>query len=261
MLLGSPLAMDKYQGAIAMSNLGGGSSLGLSGDYATTYSSYLTIAESYEMAGPAIFTEAGCNQTTLDAQISCLESLSALSLVELPTVARYVVQDGTYVNTEQLIASTNNASTAHVPVIFGIMHDDGASFSTYPSASSNVTNETAGITAALGISMPYAQSIIDSGLFPYYDTGNLTLDSFNVSARVATDVQFRCVDQATLYAGVTTKAFPSAYFYQMNRGIGGYDPNRASSIEIYYPFVTFRTLLTARYRFRWALSCTRFPTW
>jgi hypothetical protein len=42
------------------------------------------------------------------------------------------VQDGKYVNTEQLIVSTKNASTAHVPVIFGNVANDGASFSTYP---------------------------------------------------------------------------------------------------------------------------------
>ncbi|KAL9081548.1 MAG: hypothetical protein Q9159_007267 [Coniocarpon cinnabarinum] len=223
-LLGSPPAIGQFQGAIAMSNLGGGVDLGLSGNYATTYSSYLTINGSYAIAGQNIFQAAGCNQTSLQAQIACLEQVPALSLVELSSVARYVVQDGTYVNTEQLIVSTNNASTAHVPVMFGNMHDDGASFITYPRMA-NVTDEATGIMAALGISRPYAQSIIDSGLFPYYDTGNLTLDSFNVSARVGTDNQFLCVDQATLYAGVTTGAFPSAYYYSMNRGIGGYDPN------------------------------------
>ena len=207
-----------------MSNLGGGVDLGLSGNYATTYSSYLTINGSYALAGQNIFRAAGCNQTSLDEQIACLEQVPALTVVELPSVARYVVQDGTFVTTEQLIVSENNASTAHVPVIFGIMQDDGASFITYP-RTANVTDELTGITAALGISTSYAQSIIDSGLFPFHNTANVTLDSFNVSARVSTDNQFRCVDQATVYAGVETGAFPSAYFYSMNRGIGGYDPN------------------------------------
>lgn len=211
-----------------MSNLGGGVDLGLSGNYATTYSSYLTINGSYALAGQNIFHDAGCNQTSLDAQIACLEQVPALQLVELPAVARYVVQDGVYVTTEQLIVNKKNASTAHVPVMFGNMHDDGASFINYPKMG-NVTNEATGLMAALGISSSYAHSIINSGLFPFYDSGNLTLDSFNVSARVATDNQFRCVDQATLYAGITTGAFPSAYYYSMNRGIGGYDPNSMCS--------------------------------
>ena len=223
-LFGSPPAIGQFQGAIAMSNLGGGVSLGLSGDYATTYSSYLTINQSYALVGQDIFAQAGCNSISLAAQIACLQRVPALQLVELPAVARYVVQDGRYVNTEQLIVSTNNALTSHVPVMFGNMRDDGASFITYPRMG-NVTNEAMALMAALGISASYVQAIIDSGLFPLYDTGNLTLDAFNVSARVGTDNQFRCVDQATLYAGTTTGTFSSAYYYSMNRGIGGYDPD------------------------------------
>ncbi|KAL1859207.1 hypothetical protein Plec18170_002323 [Paecilomyces lecythidis] len=224
-LLGSPPALGKFQGAISMSNLGGGIDLGLTGDYATTYSSYLTIAESYSAAGQQIFSGAGCNQTDLTAQIECLKQVPALPLVGLPTVARYVVQDGHYVNTEELDVVNKNGSTAHVPVIFGNCANDGASFSTYPQTP--VSSEVEGIVASLSISTSYAQSIIDSGLFPYYDTGNVTLDSFNVSQRVATDNQFRCVDQATVYAGTKSGAFPvsSAYYYQMERTFGGYDPN------------------------------------
>lgn len=121
-LLGSPPAIGNFRGAISMSNLGGGVSLGLPEDYSTTYSSYLTIPESYNRT-KVVFPEAGCNQSTIDAQIACLKKIPALTLVELPDVARYVVQDGKYVNTEQLIISTKNSSTAHVPVMFGIMAD------------------------------------------------------------------------------------------------------------------------------------------
>ncbi|KAJ9203615.1 hypothetical protein DTO164E3_2537 [Paecilomyces variotii] len=224
-LLGSPPALGKFQGAIAMSNLGGGVDLGLTGDYATTYSSYLTIAESYTAAGEQIFSGAGCNQTDLPAQIECLKQVPALSLVGLSTVARYVVQDGNYVNTEELDLVNRNGSTAHVPVIFGNCANDGASFSTYPQTP--ISSEVEGIATSLDISTSYAQSIIDSGLFPYYDTGNITLDSFNVSQRIATDNQFRCIDQATVYAGMKSGVFPSSstYYYQMERTFGGYDPN------------------------------------
>lgn len=76
---------------MAQSNLGGGVDLGLAGNYGTTYSSYLTINESYAVAGQQIFEEAGCNQTTLDAQIACLKLVPAQTLVNLATVARYVV--------------------------------------------------------------------------------------------------------------------------------------------------------------------------
>jgi hypothetical protein len=82
-----------------------------------------------------------------------------------------------------------------------------------------------GIMQSLGISEAYAQSVIDSGLFPFFDSGNLTLDAFNVSQRVATDTTFRCIDEATLYAGAKSEVFKSAYYYTMERTYAGYDPN------------------------------------
>jgi carboxylesterase type B len=221
--LGSPQAIGKFQGAIAMSNLGGGVTLGLDGDYGTTYSSYYTIDQSYKVAGQQIFAAAGCNSTDLTTQINCLKQVPASQIVGYNTVARYVVQDGKYVNTEQLIVTTRNASTAHIPVIFGVTHDDGASFSTYPKTP--ISNHSQGLQVGLGIDATNAQRIIDSGLFPLVNTGNLTLDSFNVTARIATDKTFRCIDQATVYAGTQSHAFQKAYFYQFDRTIDGYDPN------------------------------------
>jgi hypothetical protein len=204
-------------------------------DYATTYSSFLTPAESYARS-EALFGEIGCNQTTLDARISCLRATPAQTIVNAATVARYVVQDGTYVNTETLDVYNKNGSAANVNTIWGTTANDGASFSTYPKTP--VTSELQGIEVALGISQAEAQSIIDSGLFPYYNTGNITLDSFNVSQRVATDNQFRCIDQATVYSGVESGAFKTSYFYQMQRTSGGYDPNNLGGppVEPGYPY-------------------------
>ncbi|KAK5117032.1 hypothetical protein LTR62_006753 [Meristemomyces frigidus] len=234
--LGSPPVIGKFQGAIAQSNLGGGVDLGLPNNYATSYSSYLTIPENYAQAGQQIFQEANCTRPTLAEQITCLSNIDAVVISELPTVANKVVQDGHYVNTEQLIVSVRNASTAHIPVLFGTAANDGASFDNYPHAN-NVTSELEGLQIELGISASYAQAIIDSGLFPYYDTGNLTLDSFNVSQRVATDNQFRCIDEATVYAGATSGAFQKAYYYQSQRTLLGYDPNNlgGAPVEPGYP--------------------------
>jgi len=222
-LLGSPKAIGKFQGAVAVSNLGGGVTLGLDGDYGTTYSTYYSVNQSYTVAGSQIFSGANCISGDLSAQISCLEKVPALQLVGLPTVARYVVQDGKYVNTPNLILSKRNDSTAHIPVIFGVTRNDGASFSDYPTTP--VANFSQGLQVALGINSTWAQRVIDSKLFPLYDSGNLTLDTFNVSQRIATDKTFRCIDQATVYAGSATGAFEKSYFYEFERTAGGYDPN------------------------------------
>ncbi len=222
-LLGSPPAIGKFQGAIAMSNLGGGVDLGLTSNYGTTYSSYYTISESYALAGLQIFNETNCTSSSLQAEITCLTAFNASELVALTTVARYVVQDGTIVNTAELDVVKRNGSSAYVPIIFGIAANDGASFSIYPTTP--VLNETAGLMIGLGINESYANAIINSGLFPYYSTGNLTLDAFNVTQRVATDNTFRCIDEATVYAGAVTGTFPATYYYQIDRTITGYNPN------------------------------------
>lgn len=236
-LLGSPKAIGKYRGSIAMSNLGGGVDLGLTGNYATTYSDYLTVGQSYARAGQQIFTAANCTQATVDEQIACLKAVPAQTLVNLATVARYVVQDGVYVDTPNLDVANKVGGAANVNTIWGIVADDGASFSTYPTTP--VTTVSQGLQVGLGISAEYADSVLRSGLFPFYDSGNFTLDAFNVTARVATDTQFRCVDQATVYAGVKTGAFKRSYFYQMDRSGSGYNPNNLDDtgpVEPGYPY-------------------------
>ncbi|KEF60809.1 esterase/lipase [Exophiala aquamarina CBS 119918] len=222
-LLGSPPAIGLFQGAVAMSNLGGGQTLGLDSDYGTTYSSYCTINESYTLAGPRIFNASNCTMGSLNDKITCLKQFNATELVSLETVARYVVQDGVIVNTPQLNVFNQNGSSAHVPIMFGVTENDGASFSTL--SATPVQNLTEGIMTGLGINESYAEAIIASGLFTFHSTGNLTLDAFNVSQRVATDKTFRCIDQATVYAGAATGAFPAAYYYQFQRTINGYNPN------------------------------------
>lgn len=223
-LLGSPpvIENDLISGAVSMSNLGGGVALGLNGDYATTYSSYLTVEQSFARAGEQIFSGVGCNQTDINEQIACLKTVPASTIINLGTVARYVVQDGTIVDTEQLIVTAKNGSQAYVPVIFGTTNNDGASFCGFPPR--NITSEVQGIASWLSISQAQAQRVIDSGLFPYYDSGNLTLDTFNVSQRVSTDLQFRCIDEATVYAASVSGAFPASYYYIIDRTYEGYDP-------------------------------------
>ncbi|KJX93105.1 carboxylesterase from carbohydrate esterase like protein [Zymoseptoria brevis] len=224
-LLGAPdvVAQGLVQGAVAMSNLGGGRTLGLQGNYGTEFSEWKTIEEGWQQQGSKVAVEAGCADGTLEEQVDCLRTIPADELVKQQNVARFVLQDGEIVTRRNLNVVTSNGTTAHIPVIFGTTANDGASFSTYPAA--NITSENQGIQQALGISEAYAQSVIDSGLFPLYDTGNLTLDAFNVSQRIATDATFRCIDEATVYAGAMSGVFEKAYYYTIERTWAGYDPN------------------------------------
>ncbi|KAL4980635.1 Alpha/Beta hydrolase protein [Aspergillus desertorum] len=221
-LLGSPLALGKFQGAIAMSDVRNGAGIEYE-DGEASYSSYLSPLESYRTTGQKIFSEAGCNQGTTEQQISCLRDLPASTLVNLPTIARYIVRDGKYINATDLNLMEKHAGTAHVPVIFGNVANEGASLIAYPP--NKIKSELEGIEESLNLSTTQARRLFDSTLFPTPNTGNLTLDSFSVSQRIATDIRIRCPNQAALYAGVSSGVFKPSYYYQMQRTIGGTDPD------------------------------------
>lgn len=102
------------------------------------------------------------------------------------------------------------------------MENDGSAYCNYPAK--EPVNLIQGLEDSLEISTEWARKINSSGLFPFESTGNFSLDVFRVSERVAQDFQFRCVDQASLYAGISSSVFPTGYFYQMNRAINIYDP-------------------------------------
>ncbi|KAL2815480.1 Alpha/Beta hydrolase protein [Aspergillus granulosus] len=212
--LGSPVTVGKFQGAVAMSDLGGRSS----GSSKSTYGAYLTISDAYHGTGQKIFSEAGCNEGPIEQQVSCLKELPASTLVNLPTVARHIVQDGVYINTATLNLLERTPGTPNVPVIFGNTANEGASFATYPSET--ITSELEGVVESLHIAPAKAQRILDSGLFPSPNTGNLTFDAFTIAQRIATDFLTRCPTQAALVAGISsTRVFKKAYYYQTQRTI------------------------------------------
>ncbi|KAJ3050950.1 hypothetical protein HK097_008074 [Rhizophlyctis rosea] len=221
-LLGSPKAIGKFAAAIAMSNLGGGQAFGSSGDYSTAFTDYYTIEEAFEVSGRGVLTAAGCNQTTSAEQVKCLRSYQGA----ISSQARYVVQDGSIVVTPRLEVAKRTKNTAHVPVIFGIITNDGASFNRY---NKTCTSKVECIAADAFLSTEWAQEVLDSGLFPYYPTGDLFADTYNVTQRIITDTMFRCIDQAGIYAAAKSKAFSKAYYYEAMRGYAppSYNPNGA----------------------------------
>ncbi|KAL4908094.1 hypothetical protein BDW74DRAFT_115595 [Aspergillus multicolor] len=218
-LLSSPLALGNFQGAIAMSDVKGGMDIA-HGPGESSRSLYPSILESYQTVGQKIFSEAGCNEGTTEQQVSCLRELPAFTLVTLPTVARHLVEDGTYINSQGFDLTARRADT---PIMFGNTVDEGVSFILYPS--SDIKSELDGVQESLNLNTGQALRILDSSLFPSPNTGNLTLDSFTVAQRIMTDAKVRCPNQAALYAGVSFDNTKPSYYYQMHRTIGGVDPN------------------------------------
>ena len=131
---------------------------------------------------------------------------------------RYLVVDGTYLVTNELPLN-GSSYIANVPLLMGIMRDDGAPFIGYPT--------TTNVTQALNTDFFPGSTITGSNDFPTPAGPNVTLDVFNVTARVATDSEFRCIDQATAYSAALHGVVPSIYYYEFNRSYQtpGFDPN------------------------------------
>lgn len=209
-LLASPKTIGKYAAAIPQSNLAGS-------NYATTYSQYYSIAQEVAVAANPILNDTGCLNAT--SQIDCLRNVDPYLLANLTDVARYLVVDGTYLVTPEL-EITGQGPVAHVPVMMGFMRDDGAAFISYPSPNDTVSS----FLVENGFNL---STISTLSVFPEPNGPNKTLDVFNTTALIATDSEFRCLDEATAYSAVRHDVFSDVYFYEFNRSyqLSTYSPN------------------------------------
>lgn len=220
-MMASPLALGKFAAALPMSNLGGL-------NYGKSYSEYYTIAQEQTLVGNAILKAANCTtggansttaNSTAEAIVDCLRAVPAKKLIALSSVARFIVVDGTYILSDHLqlgtVNTTVNNTAAPYKLMMGTMRDDGAPFIDFPSKQASLSDATATESTYLS-SQGYTN--ISSDLFPIPTTGlNATLDLYNMSSRLSTDAVFRCVDEATVYAGLQTGIFDAAYYYEFDR--------------------------------------------
>lgn len=204
-LMASPKAKGKFQRAILLSNLGGLA-------YGTTYSRYYTIAEEMSVAGQAILNATGCASSPIAQQADCLRAVPAFNLTSMPTVARFLVVDGDILTTQQLQVL---GPPLGIDVMLGIMADDGAPFAMFPT-----TTDAATYLPTQGF-----PTVPEPAFFPIPPAsnfaGNETLALYNMTSRLATDGIFRCVDQATVAAGLAGPSEPSlgrrVFYYEFDR--------------------------------------------
>ncbi|KAF7374109.1 Cholinesterase [Mycena sanguinolenta] len=232
-LLGSPPAFGLFAGAIAQSNLGGFA-------YASTYSEYFTIEQEVEIAAGAFVGEVGCAKGTSSEVLACLREVPWQTLQNAPDAPRYVVVDGTFIKRDRLSVDGKGPVASNAHVIFGWMAGDGLDFAgSYPQSTTTQAASIEGIP----ISANLTTAILESGLFPRPFTGNETLDTFNVTARVATDGEFRCIDQATAHSANLHSVFASMWSYQFERAynlaFASHRRRRPIPLEI-HPFPYFQ---------------------
>lgn len=226
-LLGSPKSRNLFAAAIPGSNLGGY-------DYGTTYSQYYTPEESYAVIGKATVTAAGCSGNDYTT-VQCLQHISAYDLQNIipkktpanGNSARFVIVDGKYI-TESRLNVTDRKKVANVPTMWGNVAEDAAPFLQY---SSSGTNRTTAINSVLHDDQAlFAKvALANENLFPLGTSlsNNASLNAFNLSAQIATDVIFRCLDQATVLSALKHKSFQKSWYYQFERTYqpSGFDPN------------------------------------
>ncbi|KAF9734810.1 Para-nitrobenzyl esterase 4 [Paraphaeosphaeria minitans] len=197
-LLASRRAKGKFSRAIMQSCPGG-----------MGYSLYPSIAEAANKTN-AIYAANGCTQQDEAGRLACLQKADPAKLVKGATVWNFPVVDGTYLSSSELLLDGSGPSSG-VALITGVMHDDGGPFTSFSkslNASQTLTDQ--------GYD---ANDILGSGLFPVPQSGNTTLDIFNLTARVATDVSFRCPTQSTIFSAIKNKVFPVVYSYEIDRGL------------------------------------------
>lgn len=198
-LLASPRATGKFSRAIMQSCPAGAG-------YANSFARYSSIADAANQT-EAIFAEKGCGMEDQADQLACLRTVDAAKLVS-GTVYSSPVVDGTYLTAPELLLDGSGPSL-DIALMTGVMHDDGdpfTSFSKSPNATQALTSQGYDANAILG-----------SGVFPVPQSGNTTLDIFNLTSRVATDAEFRCLTQSTAYSAVKNRVFPVVYSYEIDR--------------------------------------------
>ena len=209
-LTASPKAIGKFAAAIPQSNLAGGKS-------ATTYSKYYSIAEESSLVSQPILNATGC--LNVSSAVDCLRGVDPYLIANISTDARYLVVDGTFLISDGLNL-TGHGPAAHVPVMMGFMRDDGAAFNSYPKGNESFS--------AYLTRHGFNYSTATTDLFPIPQGKNASLNVYNASSLLYTDLEFRCLDEATAYSAIKNDVYESVYFYQFNRSYQtapNFDPN------------------------------------
>jgi carboxylesterase type B len=128
------------------------------------------------------------------------------------------VVDGTFLTAPSLDLSPT-APKLPIPILLGTMHDDGSPFVSYPTS----TNLSVELTSQSF----NTSAILASPLFSLPPATNTTASIFNLTSRIATDSQFRCLGQSTAYVAAKNNVFDKIYAYEFDRAyqLATYSPN------------------------------------
>ncbi|PWN29863.1 alpha/beta-hydrolase [Jaminaea rosea] len=226
-LLRAPKAKGLFRSAI-LSSLPGGY------NQATHYSQFVPISRSYDLAGRETVRASGCLRKKAQETVQCLRRLPAYNLTDaVPRSLPHTLYPR-YIVVNDLVPSATldqESVVSPVPLLLGVTAEDGAPFIRYNFSGS--TRETA-IRAVLDTRIAQEENIVLEGsgegdsaqnytadvlartdLFPLGTSHppNATLNAFNLSATINTDLLFRCYGQKIAH----WSSWPGSWFYQFER--------------------------------------------
>ncbi|KAH8928554.1 alpha/beta-hydrolase [Atractiella rhizophila] len=220
-------------------------------------------------SGAQVASAHGCgNLTSAEETKSCLLSVSAAAFASNFINSRSMVQDGEYL-LHDTVPFVKGEPSNDVPLIWGFMRDDGGPFIGFPAPGSTLEDNL----VSFGFNDTQIDSIVESGAFPVPSEGtNSTLNMFNTTARIETDLLVRCANQASAHAATQRQAFQKIYVYEIWRAyqIVQWSPNpptceaprtkehplgdtslpyfRCHSGELFYLFSSFSQFADVSYR-------------
>jgi carboxylesterase type B len=135
------------------------------------------------------------------------------------TPPSFPVVDGAFLPNNSL-SLTSTGPKLPIPILAGLMHDDGAPFISYPTS----TNLTAVLVTQ---DFPVSAIVSNASAYPIPYNAPTTQSLFNLSSRISTNLQFRCLAQSTAHIAAQNGVFEKYYAYEFDRAyqIAEYSPN------------------------------------
>jgi hypothetical protein len=109
--------------------------------------------------------------------------VTAYTLANLFAQAKTLVFDGTYITTPEIVLN-GSEPVANVHLLMGVMRDEAGTAITWPPTTTNFS--------AFILQEGFNATLVQNAGYRVPNSGNATLDIFNVSARVDTDGEWRC---------------------------------------------------------------------
>ncbi|KAK0726553.1 Alpha/Beta hydrolase protein [Apiosordaria backusii] len=174
---------------------------------------YDSLSKNYETTTKAVLRDAGCLGT--EEKVACLSKLSDFDLVNLPTNANGIVQDGTYLTTPTL--NFTSPLTAHIPIMLGITRDEAGVMIDSPPSPNTSFPQYFNTIASRHFSLPANSTSLFSLPSTTLSLTNNETAIFNATISLLSSLIFTCPSLAKAYSASRHGAFKETYYFVFNR--------------------------------------------